>query len=97
MLISQLLHARFNTESVNMLPKLGDSIHRLITLKAQATDFVVDKASYHFEFHDSVVTQVHVLCQVSIGCTVKSARLGNITYILLQRIENPTLGSEAAI
>lgn len=81
MLISKLLETTFERKSINVLPKLSNSFKRLISFKAETTDLVVDKSCHHFEFHDAIINQGHVLHQVSICCSVQSNQKINVNIM----------------
>lgn len=68
-----MLQTNFLREPVDVLPKLANSIQCLTTLKTKTTDFVIDEASHHLEFHTTVITHIDVLQQVCVGSSVQSA------------------------
>ena len=54
-----------------MFSKLSNGCEWLILFKAQLTDLVVEEASHHFELHDPVLTQVHVLQEVVVSTLIE--------------------------
>lgn len=84
MLIGKLFKTTFRWKPINVLPKLSNSFKRLVGFKAEATDLVINKSCHHFEFHAAIITQIHVLYQVSICCSVQSKIKIGYTYVSIQ-------------